>query len=205
MALHSTPYHERQGKFNQLCLVHALNMLVGEMIVSKETLNQVCDTLLLSSATGGSSSSSSWSWLNNPHKSSFFGGNYDVNVAMYVLQQEQDLDVSFFDGRKSAKELLGLLLCFGPEHGERDKPESSCLAADNKNKIVGLLVNVSGSWFLPGSRHWISYRPFHSRTWWKLDSKVSHAIEVPASLLLSTMEMHLNQKDQILIVTRKKE
>jgi hypothetical protein len=142
--------------------------------------------------------------LNNPHKSFFFGGNYDVNVGMYVLQQQHDLEVSFFDGRKSAKDLLEqLLLCSCPQqgHGEHDEPESSFLAAANRY-IVGLLVNVSGSWFLPGSRHWISYRSFHS-SWWKLDAKASHAIEVPASLLLSTMEMHLNQKDHILIVTRK--
>jgi josephin len=159
------PYHERQSMFNQLCLVHALNMLLGDNIVDKKTLDEVCETL----------SPSKW-W--NPHRSSLGTGNYDINVAMYVLD-ELGYNASFFDNRKSAEE-IPLKECFG------------------------LLLNVQGSRFLPGSsRHWMSYRQVvpPAGSWYLLDSKEAGPLEVID--MVQAMRDHLSSGDYILILKKK--
>ena len=70
---------------NQLCLVHTINMLLGERAISKTTLDEVCERL------------TEKSWL-NPHRSPLGLGNYDANVAICALQPF-GLEVSFADLR----------------------------------------------------------------------------------------------------------
>ena len=184
------PYFEKQGRFNQLCLVHALNMLLGGNVLSKRNLDEACETL--------SPNGSLLSW--NPHRSFVGLGNYDVNVAMYILEQQHGLEVSFFDGRKTAQELMDSIT--QPCNQETSKCDTN---ANASTTIIGLLVNVPGSlWMLPSiSRHWISYRPIGS-SWWKLDSSKSYPIEILTDNLLSTIESHLSRGDYILIVQDKR-
>ena len=158
------PYHEKQGLFNQLCLIHAINMLVGSHVVDKTKLDQVCETM---------SPGTSW-W--NPHRSALGTGNYDVNVAMYVID-ELGYNVSFFDKRKSVEEI----------------PFS-------EGQCSRLLLNVRGSLFLPGSRHWIGYRKI-SDCWYLLDSKESGPVQVGD--VIASMRHHLDAQDHILIVSEK--
>jgi hypothetical protein len=167
----SLPYHERQLSLNQLCLVHALNMLLGEKRVDKRKMDQVCELL--------SPSSSSW-W--NPHRSALGLGNYDVNVAMYILENEFDCEVSFFDTRKSVDE-ISLDQC-----------------------SMGLLLNVPGSRFLPGSRHWISYKKYRrvvgeGDEWYLFDSQKQGPLKVDS--MTEAMTHHLSSGDHILLVTKK--
>jgi hypothetical protein len=159
----TTPYHEKQSLLNQLCLIHAINMLLGGRHVDKRNLDEVCETL---------SPDSPW-W--NPHRSALGLGNYDVNVAMYVLQ-DFGYDASFFDSRKSAKEI------------------------SLENDCAGLLLNVKGTRFLPGSRHWISYRQVEG-SWYQLDCKAEGPVEVDN--IIEEMRAHLVSKDHILIVRKK--
>lgn len=85
-------YHERQSSFNQLCLVHAINMILGAPKVQKDTLDQICETLC---------PDGKW-W--NDHRSVLGTGNYDANVAMYALD-ELGYHVSFFDTRKAPDQI----------------------------------------------------------------------------------------------------
>ena len=198
----ASPYFEKQSRLNQLCLVHALNMLLGEHVFTKQKLDEACETL--------SPDSSVWSW--NPHRSVLGLGNYDVNVAMYILEQEHDLEVKFFDGRKTAQELVDVITsCDDQRSSTNNSPNitSNSKKEVNSSKtsaaVVGLLVNVPSSslWFLPSmSRHWISYRPMGS-CWWKLDSCKSCPLKVPTNDLLSTMDSHMSRGDYILIVQKK--
>lgn len=151
--------------FNQLCLVHAINMLLGGDIVDKHSLDQVCMTL---------SPVNKW-W--NPHRSVLGTGNYDVNVAMYVLE-ELGYSVSFFDGRKSAEEM----------------PLKQC---------SGLLLNVRGSRFSPFSRHWVSYRQVElpNDLWYLLDSNEEGPREV--NDIVQTMKDHLSSGNHILMLKKK--
>ena len=156
------PYHERQGHFDMMCLIHALNMLLGRQKMDKRTLDDACDVL---------SPNSHW-W--NPHRNPLGLGNYDVNVAMWLLQEE-GLDVSFFDGRKDAREL----------------------PLEHDSMVVGLLLNVVGSKWIPGSRHWMTYRK-QAKVWWKLDSQEKGPILVER--IWEAMSEHLSKGDHILIV-----
>ena len=166
-------------------------MLLGGNVLSKRNLDEACETL--------SPNSSLLSW--NPHRSVVGLGNYDVNVAMYILEQEHGLEVNFFDGRKTAQELMDIII--QPRNQETSKSDTKANASTSR--IVGLLVNVPGSlWILPSiSRHWISYRPM-GPSWWKLDSSKRNPIEIPADNLLSTMESHLSRGDYILVVQDKR-
>lgn len=81
----SLPYHEKQSALNQMCLVHTLNMLLGDKIFSKASLDAVCEQL------------TEKKWF-NPHRSPLGLGNYDVNVAISAMEPYL-LDVSFVDPR----------------------------------------------------------------------------------------------------------
>jgi hypothetical protein len=162
------PYHEKQSRWNQLCLVHALNMLMGSKQVDQATLDVICEILAPDSIP--------W-W--NPHRSALGLGNYDANVGLTVLQ-EHGLEATFFDNRKPVVELL------------------ACL-----DDLEGLLVNVPGSMFPPGSRHWIAYRPTATvapspPTWWILDSK--QAGPIPVQSMEQALADHLSKGDCIIMV-----
>jgi hypothetical protein len=165
------PYHEKQSHWNQLCLVHALNMLFGSKQVDQATLNVICERL--------APDSSSW-W--NPHRSALGLGNYDANVALTVFQ-EHGLEATFCDNRKPVDELLARL-----------------------GALEGLLVNVPGSMFLPGSRHWIAYRPTATvkasppASWWILDSKQAGPIQVDS--MEQALADHLARGDYIIMVQK---
>jgi josephin len=161
-------YHEKQSRWDQLCLVHALNMLMGSKQVDQDTLDVICERL--------APDSSPW-W--NPHRSALGLGNYDANVALTVLQ-EHGLETTFFDNRKPVDELLARL-----------------------GELEGLLANISGSMMsLPGSRHWIAYRPtvVSSPTWWILDSKQAGPIQVDS--MEHALADHVSKGDYIIMVQK---
>lgn len=163
------PYHEKQSRWNQLCLVHALNMLMGSKQVDQANLDVICERL--------APDSSFW-W--NPHRSALGLGNYDANVALTVFQ-EHGLEATFFDSRKPVDELLARL-----------------------SALEGLLVNVPGSIFLPGSRHWIAYRSTATvkssplTSWWTLDSKQAGPIQVNS--MEQALANHLSKGDYVIMV-----
>jgi josephin len=158
----SSIYHEKQSKLNQLCLVHAINMMIGAPKVDKQKLDQVCEEL----------SPSVW-W--NPHRSPFGLGNFDANVAMVVFN-EFGYESSFFDSRRLANDI----------------PLEQC---------VGLLLNVKGSSFLLGSRHWVVYKESQG-AWYLLDSRNDEPKRIDD--ILTKIQSHIDDyQDHVLIVQKK--
>jgi josephin len=146
---------------NQLCLVHAINMMLGAPKVNKTELDQVCEAL----------SPSVW-W--NPHRSFLGLGNFDANVAMVVFDKF-GYESSFFDSRQPVKNL----------------PFQEC---------TGLLLNVKGSRFLPGSRHWIVCKETEG-SWYLLDSKNEGPERI--NEIRTKIQSHTEAQDHVLIVRKK--
>jgi hypothetical protein len=64
-------YFEKQGPLSNLCLVHAINNLFGDVAYNEKGLDKICKSLS--------------NELINPHKH-FFGGDYDANVLMVAMK-----------------------------------------------------------------------------------------------------------------------
>ena len=78
-------YHEKQRLM--YCAIHAINNLFqSPNVCSKEKLDEISYNL----------TPSRW---NNPHKSVFGFGNYDVNVILSFMQIKEH-DVIWFDKRR---------------------------------------------------------------------------------------------------------
>jgi hypothetical protein len=142
--------------------MHALNMIVGEPCLSKESMDQACERL---------SPSSTSLMQGNPHSGLF--GNYDVNVALYILQIQWGFEANYFDSRKDAKEIFEI------------------------QNLCGLLLNVPGIFHL--NRHWISYKTF-DYCWYRLDSKESKAVLIED--VLEEIKCHLKQGDTIIVISK---
>merc|ERR1719382_888879 len=76
-------YHEKQQL--ELCLLHAINALLGRQAFSTKSLDKICKELAPDKFI-------------NPHKSILQTGNYDANVLMSALGKE-DIEVQWFDAR----------------------------------------------------------------------------------------------------------
>lgn len=184
MTTTSTIYHERQAFGRQLCACHALNNLLQARLVTPADFFGVARSL------GGAA------------QSSFFWGNFDVNV----LQQaalEAGIDLSYFDVRKAAEQggPLDALLREGVDrdggggidengNGNENGGGSAPLAAA---ALVGLLLNVPSRslWGrLRGSRHWLALVPV-DKGWTNLDSMLAQpqrlgGVEEAAAFLRKT-------------------
>lgn len=183
------PYHEKQSKFNQLCLVHAINMMIGEeceCVVNKTKLDEICDNL----AAARSNTSNTWWW--NPHRNPFGLGNYDANVAMIALEQ-LGYETQFFDSRKPISEL--------PLHEEHDNDDDDDDSLTPTLILQGLLLNVTGSKFWPGSRHWLACKKYND-CWYWLDSQLDQPKRIDD--VTTTLQNVLNENGHIIIVTKKK-
>ncbi|XP_017849970.1 josephin-like protein [Drosophila busckii] len=138
--LPSKIYHEQQ--VSQLCALHALNNLYQRRnLFTKQKLDAYCYEL------------TPRGWL-NPHRSWLGWGNYDVNVIMYAVQQQQ-CQAIWFDKRR----------------------DPDCL---NFPRIFGYILNMATppGWrnyvTLPiwGGRHWLALRCIGD-DYYNLDSKLS--------------------------------
>lgn len=186
---HDPPYHERQAPLKQLCLMHALNMFVGEPRLNQAHMDQVCDQLVLTSPESlqqqqqGSGALSKLTAMasSNPHKGRWLGGNYDVNVAIYILENEWNYQVKYYQ--------------------KKNKEDA------HQESMDGLLVNVPG--LLPWTRHWIIYRKWSSESdtnkddnrWYRLDSKASGP--VPISNIHSEIEQQQQVGNTVLTIQKK--
>lgn len=126
-------HHEKQRKM--LCAMHALNNALQltadgadptKLPFTQSELDQICVTL-----AGGKS-------FNNPHRTWWGLGNYDVNVLM-TAAQSRGYDVQWHDARK-----------------ELDGVDFGSLAALIVNRETG------GKWYLLGAKghHWLAIRRF---------------------------------------------
>ena len=168
------PYHEKQSYFNQMCLMHVLNMIAGSPQFTKQELDDACQ--LLSPSSGGM-------FQKNPH-TGWLGGNYDVNVAMYILQNELNLSVQYFDSRQDANEIFN------------DKNSST------STSIYCLLLNVPSIVSLFGGRHWICYKLVDGQHWFRLNSFEKGPILVED--IVKEMKMHLQRGDTILTISKQR-
>nr|CAG4646689.1 EOG090X0HOM [Macrothrix elegans] len=130
-------YHEKQSK--QLCALHTLNNLFQKNVFTKSQLDDLCLELTPNA------------WI-NPHRSLFGLGNYDVNVVMAALQQQQ-CDLVWWDKRRK-------------------------ITGNEINSAFGLILNLPspsrvGAVFLPfKTKHWLAIKEFDS-VYYNLDSKLA--------------------------------
>mmetsp|Transcript_67987 Transcript_67987/g.76118 ORF Transcript_67987/g.76118 Transcript_67987/m.76118 type:complete len:189 (+) Transcript_67987:103-669(+) len=141
-------YHEKQRFY--FCGIHALNNLLGGPFLTKEILDEIANRLSISTSSG---------WWNNPYKSMFGLGNYDVNVLMLALK-EKGYDTQYLDTR-------------------REKNLWETQLKQQETTAIGLVCNVRGIW----NRHWkaikfikgdslkVSTAP--TTSFYNLDSKLS--------------------------------
>ncbi|KAL3935258.1 MAG: hypothetical protein SGBAC_009187 [Bacillariaceae sp.] len=178
------PYHERQTPLRQLCLMHALNMLFGEPRLTQAYMDQVCDQLVSTSPEDEQDSILAKLTTTNPHKGRWLGGNYDVNVALYILECELKYQVNYY--RK-------------PKNNNKE---------DDLELMAGILVNVPGTF--RWTRHWIMYKRWSVSTgnngigeppqWYQLDSKASGPIKIQS--IHTQVDKHLQTGDTILTIQK---
>eukprot|EP00792_Barthelona_sp_PAP020_P003019 TRINITY_DN1471_c0_g1_i1.p1 TRINITY_DN1471_c0_g1~~TRINITY_DN1471_c0_g1_i1.p1 ORF type:complete len:201 (+),score=43.14 TRINITY_DN1471_c0_g1_i1:37-603(+) len=130
-------YFERQT--SQYCLKHALNHLLQEEYFSVNDLNAISYEL------------TPFSFFRfNPHKS-FFGGNWDVNVLIHAVENVLNMQISWWDNRKSLSKI------------------DEC--------SFGLIINFNKERFLYGGNHWISLKNFDG-IWVHFDSELRLPIRI---------------------------
>ncbi|CAJ1939506.1 unnamed protein product [Cylindrotheca closterium] len=181
------PYHESQALLRQLCLMHALNMLVGEPRLNQAHMDQVCNQLVQLSPEPSVSTT-------NPHRGRWLGGNYDVNVAIYILENEWNYQVNYYSRRRTPKNNSN-----SNENMDESVEESSSLSS-----MEGVLVNVPGTF--PWTRHWIMYKPWNrgegaaKQQWYRLDSKAACPIQVKD--LQVQVDKHSQTGDTVLTIQK---
>ena len=118
----------------------------------------------------------------NAHRSALGIGNYDVNVLMFVCEQE-GLLVDWHDARTEVTETLleetiASLLSSSPSPLMAKAPDSSNLnlSDDDNDKILGIIINLpsKGIWSkLTQGRHWLTLLwSFANKQWINLDSEL---------------------------------
>lgn len=155
---HSGLYHEKQHL--ALCAVHATNNLLQSPACTKGDFDAACEQLLAPSQLQQSSYYYMYWLTNNPHRSVFGIGNYDVNVIMMVLEQKFGLQVTWHDSRKELN------------------------ACDlEKQQLRGILWNVPAVSFLgrlTRGRHWVALLLLDNekKHWMNLDSNLSEPVDI---------------------------
>jgi len=145
---HEEPYHEKQKL--QLCLLHALNTLIGHKAFTKKRLTDICKQL----------HNGKWNQI-NPHKSVLGTGNYDANVLNAAL--DEHFDIQWYDERQRKK---------------IDVTNEYFLQPLDKGEFQGFILNSpEKSMLSPGARHWFSIT-FNSENdlWYNNDSKLDKAV-----------------------------
>merc|ERR1712154_537744 len=134
-------YHEKQQL--ELCLLHAINALLGRSVFSTKSLDAICKELAPDK-------------LINPHKSILQTGNYDANVLMAALGKE-NITVQWFDARKAADIDL----------------ESKAFLSGDQGEFQGFILNkpTKAMFNLLNRRHWLTIKRVDGN-WYNLDSKL---------------------------------
>lgn len=168
-------YHEKQEW--EMCLKHALNALFQCKKFTNTNMDNICKILAPDK-------------MINPHKSIFQTGNYDANVLMMALHQE-NVDVQWFDSRKAASELSlnDDFLC----------PE------DKYVEFLGFIVNNPQKRMIVfNRRHWLTIKRIKG-IWYDLDSKNSAPKRYEEKQLLDWLVKACRNGAQIMICRRKRE
>eukprot|EP01104_Vermistella_antarctica_P008150 TRINITY_DN2036_c0_g4_i2.p1 TRINITY_DN2036_c0_g4~~TRINITY_DN2036_c0_g4_i2.p1 ORF type:complete len:270 (+),score=58.38 TRINITY_DN2036_c0_g4_i2:727-1536(+) len=159
-------YHEQQQL--QRCAIHTVNNLLQAGVFSSSDFDDISNSL----------TPSQYFNMVNPHRSSFGTGNYDVNVIMRALD-EQQLSIRWFDRRKEVNDI-------------------------DFDGVVGLIVNYT-YWVILGmmweSKHWFCVRRIGSR-WYNLDSNLSKPYRFSSRTELAQYLDQLKQsyKGEVLMV-----
>ena len=91
----------------------------------------------------------------NPHKSVFQTGNYDANVLMSALEND-NVNVQWFDSRKAKKEL---------------RLNDDFLCPDDNYKFLGFILNNPHKRMIVfNRRHWLTIKRIKN-VWYNLDSR----------------------------------
>jgi len=166
-------YHENQKL--EMCLMHALNALFQYRRYTKKDLDAICKQLAPDK-------------LINPHKSPFRTGNYNADVLMMALFQE-DVDVQWFDSRKAQSDLSlnDDFLCPMGKYSE----------------FLGFIVNEPQKRMrVFNSRHWKTIKRINE-VWYDLDSKLSKAKQLKEKELLKWLVTACSNGAQIMICRKK--
>jgi len=125
------------------CLLHAINALLGRKAVSIKSLDKICKALAPNK-------------LINSHKSILQTGNYDANVLMSALKNE-NIDVQWFDARKAA---------------QIDLEKAQFLQCKEKGEFKGFILNTpqKSKFNLLNRRHWLTIKR-EGGVWYNYDSK----------------------------------
>merc|ERR1711879_680205 len=122
--------------------------------------------------------------LFNPHKSMFRTGNYDANVLMKALNQE-DVDVQWFDSRKAESDLSlnDDFLCPKEKYAE----------------FLGFIVNnQQKKMFVFNRRHWLTIKRIKG-VWYDFYSKNNAPKKLEEEELLKWLKSECKNDAQLMI------
>jgi len=167
-------YHEKQEW--EFCLMHALNALFQREKFTTNHMDAICNTLAPDK-------------LINPHKSIFRTGNYDANVLMMALHQE-DVDVQWFDSRKAQSDL--------------SLNEDFLCPKEKYAEFLGFIVNIQQKkMFVFNRRHWLTIKRIEG-VWYNLDSKNEDAEPWKEEELLKWLKSACKNDAQLMICRKKR-
>jgi len=157
----------------QFCAISAINNLFQEQRFDKKRFDDIAYKLSLISSPN--------SWF-NPHKSFLGTGNYDANVLIFALKEE-NLEVQWFDSRKDVEKI-------------------------NFDNIVGIIANTCYrriSW-LPNffiSRHWLLLKQFGEK-FYNVDSVLHYpkAFEDKNEFLQFLRDICNDKEAELLLVVK---
>eukprot|EP00980_Cylindrotheca_fusiformis_P019119 scaffold6469_cov112-Cylindrotheca_fusiformis.AAC.4 len=194
-------------------------MFIGEPRLDKAHMDSVCETLRQKEEENLMMNNSSYiadGMIMNTMSSWF--GNYNVQVAFHILQEEWNYNVQYYDGRQQDTESIqqhilhpATTTTTTTTSADDYDPSTTTTTTTTSNVAVsGLLVNVPIPSLLFGfsrRRHWIIYKKKEQQNkpssaeadcWFKLDSKQKGPIQIHD--MLQEIKDHLKQQNTILII-----
>jgi len=162
-------YHEKQEW--EFCLMHALNALFQYKKFTTNHMDAICNTLAPDK-------------MINPHKSILQTGNYDANVLMMALNQE-DVDVQWFDSRKAESDL--------------SLNDDFLCPKEKYEEFLGFIVNIQQKkMFVFNRRHWLTIKRIKG-VWYNLDSKNKAPKKLEEEELLKWLKSECKNDAQLMI------
>jgi len=155
--------------------MHALNALFQYQRYTKKALDAICKQLAPNK-------------LINPHKSIFRTGNYNADVLLVALNQE-DVDVQWFDSRKAQSDL--------------SLNDDFLCPKEKYSEFLGFIVNDPQKKLMVfNTRHWKTIKKIDG-IWYDLDSKLSKAKKLEEAALLKSLVSTCKNGGQIMICRKK--